>query len=279
MGVSIACGLLVVVALVLVARWRGLDLTPPPEPADPGRRARFRRYLWWVELVLITTLLTGVLVVGAGGRLAMRLLGATAGDRAQRQLTEANEVVGEVTVGGTIGFVIFAGLTTAFVTTVLYLLLRRFLPPRWLGGLAFGAGLLVVLGTRNEPLRPDNTDFDILGPWWLSIVVFTVLALVHGVALAAVTAGVSRWLPLPGRSRRSAVYLLLGVPVLVAPVGLAMTVVGLVYVFAGGVIDRVRRWLVGPAGTRAGRVGIAAAVLVAAPGFVVAIGDLVGRGP
>ena len=279
MGVSIVCGLLVAVALVLVARWRTLELTPPAGPAALSRGGRLRRYLWWVELVLISTFLTGVLVVGAGGRLAMRLLGATAGDRAQRQLTEANEVVGKVTVGGTIGFIIFAGLTTAFVTTVLYLLVRRYLPAAWLGGLAFGAGLLVVLGTRNEPLRPDNRDFDLLGPWWLSIIVFALLALVQGVALAAMTAGISRWLPLPGRNRRSAAYVLLLVPVLVAPVGIALTVVGLIYVFAGEALDRVRSWLVGPTGRRVGQLGVAAVVLVAAPGFVLALGDLVGRGP
>ena len=61
--------------------------------------------------------------------------------------------------------------------------LRRGALPRWsagscrragLAGSAFGAGLLVVLGTTIDPLRDENPDFDIVGPGWL------VGARVHG---------------------------------------------------------------------------------------------------
>lgn len=280
MGVSIACGIVLVLALVGAVRWRDLTFAPAEPPAaGAGRRDRARHYLWWLEVMLVTGLAGGILVMGVGGRLAMRLLGATGGDDAQNRITEANEVVGEVTVGGTIGFIFFVGVLSGLVTTVMWFALRRFLPPAWVGGLLFGAGLLVVFGTRNDPLRPDNRDFDIVGPWWLAVLAFTALALAYGVALSSFSARLSRWLPLVGRGRRSAAYLALLVLVPLFPFGLAALVGGIAYVFGGGILGGVRRAMTGPAGLRVARVALGAGVLVAAPGFVAAIGDLVGRGP
>ena len=149
MAVVIVCGALFALTLVGVARWRDEVFMLPAAPAaEDGPRARARHYLWWVQVAVGTSLLCGLLVMGVGGRLAMRLLGATGGDAAQGRITEANEVVGEITVGGTIGFVIFVGLLSGMVMTALWFAVRRYLPERWIGGLLFGAGLLVVFGTR-----------------------------------------------------------------------------------------------------------------------------------
>ncbi len=52
----------------------------------------------------------GFLVPGLGGRLFMRVLAATSGSGAQGRLTEADEVVGDITFDGSLGFVIFVGL-------------------------------------------------------------------------------------------------------------------------------------------------------------------------
>jgi hypothetical protein len=46
---------------------------------------------------------------------------------------------------------------------------HRWLPAGWVGGLASGVLLLVVAGTRLEPLRRGNPDFDLVGPGWLSV--------------------------------------------------------------------------------------------------------------
>jgi len=280
MAVVIVCGALLALTAVGLVRWRDeVFVAPPPPPVDAGARVRARHYLWWVQVVLATGLLCGPLVMGLGGRLAMRLLGATGGDAAQGRLTEADEVVGEITVGGTIGFIVFIGLLSGLVMTLLWFAVRRYLPARWIGGLVFGAALLVVFGTRLEPLRPGNEDFDLVGPWWLAIAAFSALALGFGVSLAVVSARVSRWLPLVGRDRRSLAYGSLLVLVIMFPFGLAALVAGLAYVFGGRAVDRSRAWLTGPVALRTARLAIGAVVLVAAPGFVIAIGDLVGRGP
>lgn len=199
MALVAVCGMLVLVGLTTIVRWDGLEPRLPWPATDPGdvpAATVGRRYLWYVTVAAVSGVTSGILVAGAGGRLAMRLLAATAGDAAQGRITEAEEVVGEITVGGTIGFVLFTALFFGAATGALFLLIRRWLPAGRLGGLAFGGLLLVVAASRIEPLRKDNPDFDIVGPGWVSIVVFAALVVAHGMAVAAIagaTAGFCPW--------------------------------------------------------------------------------------
>ena len=279
----VVCGVLVLTGLAAIVRWGGLEPRPPwpaPDtdellsPATVGRR-----YLWYVLVAVVSGLVSGVLVAGAGGRLAMRLLAATAGDGAQGMLTEAEQVVGEITVEGTISFIVFTGLFFGLATGALFLVIRRWLPAGRLGGLAFGGVLLAVAATRIEPLRRDNPDFDIVGPGWLSVVVFAALVVVHGMCVAAVAGRYSRTLPVVAPRRRT---LLAYAPVLLmAPVAgllLPVVLVGVVASLAGrarGLVETLRS----PRFTTAGRAVLAAAVVVALPGFVSAVADILGRGP
>ena len=72
--------------------------TDPNEARSPATVAR--RYIWYVTVASVSGLASGIPVAGAGGRLGMRLLAATAGDAAQGRMTEADEVVGRITIGG-----------------------------------------------------------------------------------------------------------------------------------------------------------------------------------
>lgn len=279
----VVCGALLLAGLAAIVRWGGLQPQPPwpaPHPDDPPSPPPVaRRYLWYVTVAVVSGLVSGILVAGAGGRLVMRLLAATAGDNAQGRVTEAEEFVGEISVGGTIGFIVFTGLFFGLATGALFLLLRRWLPGGRLRGLAFGGVLLAVAATRVEPLRRDNPDFDIVGPGWLSVLAFTALVVVHGMCVAAVAGRYSRTLPLvSGRRRDLLAYapLLLTVPV--AGLLLPVALVGIVVIFAGrarGLVAAVRS----PGFTTAGRVVLAALVLIAFPGFVSAVADILGRGP
>jgi hypothetical protein len=277
------CGILVLAGLATIVRWGGLELQPPwppPDPDDPPSPGTVaRRYLWYVTVAVVSGLGSGILLAGAGGRLAMRLLAATAGDGAQGRITEAEEVVGEITVGGTIGFVVFTALFFGVATGGLFLLIRRWLPGGRLGGLAFGGVLLVVAASRVEPLRRDNPDFDIVGPGWVSVVVFGALVVAHGMSVAAIAGRYSRTLPLVSR-RRSAVVahapLLLLLPI--ASVVVLIAMVGIVAAGAGR-LPSVVATLRSPRFAVVGRAVLAAVVVVATPGFVATVADILGRGP
>ena len=215
MAVIGVCVLAVLAGLVAVVRWGGLTVEPPPAPTrapsgDPGDPAEpppvalvVRRYLWAVNLAVVAGFGAGVLAAGAGGRLVMRLLAVTAGDGAQGRLTEADQVVGRISAGGTAGFVIFTALFFGTATGAAYLLVRRWLPAGRAGGLVYGALLLLLGGTRLEPLREGNPDFDLVGPGWVSVATFSALVLFHGMLVAALAGRASRAVPLLGRDPRA----------------------------------------------------------------------------
>ena len=157
--------------------------------------------------------------------------------------------------------------------------MRRWLPGGRLGGLTYGVLLLVLAGTRLEPLRADNPDFDIVGPGWLSVVVFTAVVIGHGMLVAALAGRFSRALPLLSRRRRAMLFhtpILLLVPA--AGVLLVVIVVGLIAVLAGRARPLVEG-LRSDTAAMGGRVILAALALLALPGFVSSVADILGRGP
>jgi hypothetical protein len=286
MAVSIFCIALVLVGLVAVVRWGGLAVEPPSTPGPDGTGPTdpppvslvVRRYLWYLAVALLSGAAAGILAAGAGGRLVMRLLAVTAGADAQGRITEAEEVVGRITVDGTLGFVMFTGVFFGTVSGAAYLLLRRWLPAGRAGGLAYGALLLVVAGTRLEPLRRGNPDFDLVGPGWVSVVAFTVLVVFHGALVAALAGRVSRAVPLlaarPGAIAAHAPLLLLVLP---GPsVALALIIVGVVVVLVSRIPLVVAALHTRPL-VVVGRVALAVAGLVAFPGFASALVDILGQ--
>jgi hypothetical protein len=285
MAVIVVCIALVLAGLVAVVRWGRLAVAPPPmpepDPADQTRRPPglvLRCYLWYLTVAVTSGLGAGILAAGAGGRLVMRLLAVTAGADAQGRVTEAEQLVGRITVDGTLGFVVFTGLFFGLASGLVYLLLHRWLPAGWVGGLAYGALLLVVAGTRLEPLRRDNPDFDLVGPGWLAVAGFAALVVFHGVLVAALAGRLSRAVPLlaasPGAIAAHVPLLLLG---LLAPLGLLAAVVGVLVVGASR-IPQVVAAVQTPRLAVVGRVALAVAGLVLFPGFVSTIVNIVGRG-
>lgn len=182
-------------------------------------------------------------------------------------------------MGGTIGFIIFIGLFFGLATGALYLLLRRWLPPGRLGGLTYGGLLLVLVATRLDPLRAENPDFAIVGPGWLAVIVFGALVVTHGMLVAALAGRYSRVLPLISRRAPALVAhapLLLLAPM--APMALPLAAVGAMTVIvaqARPLAEGLRSRSV----TVAGRVVLATVALVALPGFVSGVADILGAQP
>jgi hypothetical protein len=282
--VIVGCIVLVVVGLLAIVRWGGLAVQPPPAPADddtvpadrPPVSLVVRRYLWYLTLAISSGVGAGILAAGAGGRLAMRLLAVTAGPTAQGRITEADQVVGRISAEGTLGFIVFTGLFFGAASGAAYLLLRRWLPGGRTGGVAFGALLLVLAGTRLEPLRPGNPDFDLVGPGWVSVAAFAALVLFHGMLLAALAGRLSRAVPLLALTPRA---IIAHVPLLLLALGsvaLVAAIIGVAVVSASQVpavagVWRDRRLVT------AGRVILSLVALAALPSFARAITDILGR--
>ena len=172
MLVIVACVALVLLGVQIVVHQGG----PREQPA-----------LGWPSYIgasLAAGVAAGVLAAGAGGRLVMRVLAVTSPD-AHGSLTEAGEKIGEITLGGTLGFIFFTGVPAGFLSGALYALVAPVLPRGRAGGVVLGVLLLVLAATRIEPLRSDSVDFLLLDPAWLAVLGFSVLALFQGMRVAA----------------------------------------------------------------------------------------------
>ena len=207
MFVILICLALVAVGVVAVVRWGA---------GPAGTRAPVRA--WPVGYVALA-LGAGVLAAGAGGRVLMRLLAVTSPD-AHGQITEAGAEIGEITFGGTLGFLVFAGVSAGVLAAVLYVVVGSVLPRGRAGGIVLGLALLVLAGAQLDPLRPDNFDFNLVGPGWLSLLAFTALAVFQGMLTWAL-AGRLRLPSLPaGRAARvaAAIVLVVALPFFVGSI-------------------------------------------------------------
>lgn len=282
MGIMIVCGVLLLVGLAGGVAWGGRPFSSPDLDTELTAAEVARRYVWYASIALTAGIVAGITVIGAGGRLAMRLLAVTAGDAAQGRITEADEVVGKITLDGTIGFVLFNGIFGGVLAGALYLLVRRFLPAGRLGGrlggVTFGLLLLVILGSTIDPLRKNNLDFDLVGPGWVAVLVFTALAIGFGLAIDGFTTRGSAWLPQPSwKPRVLARYAL---PALIAGVTFIVTaqvaVVGIATVAvtrSRKIVDAVRS----PRYVLVGRILLAAGAAVSLPNSIANIVDIAGR--
>jgi len=266
---AVTCGAALLVAVAAVVRWGGprprpRSLIGPGAPRSDGEV--LRSLLRSLSIVLAAGGAAGVLTAGAGGRLMMRIMAATSSDRAQGLTTEAEETVGEITLGGTVGFLLFAGVASGLIGGVTYLALRRWLPRRstWLAGLVLGL-LALALAPMSDAINRDNSDFRVLDPDPLALALIVAVFLLGGLTVAAVVERADRsWPELrrPVTPAKVAAY----APLLLVIPGFAV-LVGFVVVVAVTLslrrIDAVGRTWAGTGVDRAGRVLVGAAVIAA----------------
>ena len=283
MALMVGLGVVLLVGVALTLRWGATPYRrwPPGDEAAPAPSVRVAavRYLRGLAVALVGGFWAGALVTGPGVRLVMRLLAVTAGDDAQGTVTEAEEIVGEIDLGGTIGLYVFGGLLPGLLSGAIYVLVRRWLPSGRAGGALFGALHLVVAATRVDPLRPGNPDFDLVGPGWLSVASFGLLCIAHGMAVAALANRYSTALPAVPGGRRWLPALPLALPGLLAltPALAVVGLAGLVLAVPLLLLDRGRRLADRPPVLLAGRLAIAALALALLPGTVADLRDIVDR--
>jgi len=89
--------------------------------------------------------------------------------------------------------------------------------------------LLVLAGSRIDPLRSDNFDFNLAGPDWLSVGAFVALALFQGMVAVAIASRLSRNAPAPRPAPARAV--------LAGRVAVGVVLVAALPAFLGAVTD------------------------------------------
>ena len=282
MALMALLGIVIVLGVVAIWRWGPLDLMvpwePEPRPIPPGRM--LHHYVWFVTVGLTAGIVAGVVMLGAGGRLVMRLLAVTAGSEAQGVITEADQTVGEITLGGTLGFIAFFGLAVGSLLAFVYMLIRRWLPRGRASGASFGVLVLLVLATRADPLRPENPDFTLVGPDWLAVLAFSAIVIGYGMLLAAIVGRFSRFLPLLKRDVKTIAkyvppYALFG-PALAI---LAIPVVGVgAFAVLTARVEGIERLWYSDKVSLAGRALLVVIAAIAAPGFVLGVADILGSG-
>ncbi|TFC18379.1 hypothetical protein E3O19_04700 [Cryobacterium algoritolerans] len=307
MIVLVVCGVLALVGVGAVAAWGGIDLRTPvagasdptaqqtvlqsnltqPRPAQPTtppasvsptpvRSARvpaaLRRNAWWATLVTVTGTGSGLLIAGAGGRLVMRVLALTS-PLAVGRITEAQARVGDITFNGTLAFLIFGALPGAFLSSILYVVVHRWLPRGRLGGVVFGLVLLALFGTTLDPLRDGNIDFYIVGPGWLAALLFSVLVILHGMLVAAFAGWYSARLPLPTR-RTWLAYTPLLAAVVYFPLGVLLLAAAVLTLIGSALVPAAPGWWTSRALVRTGRVVLVVVVVFSIPGLIGSVASI-----
>lgn len=204
-----------------------------PAPAAPvTSRARGIAVLaafWRLAVIGVLAGFGAGFVVGLWTRVAMRLSGFLTVDANRDLLTENDEVVGRITLGGTLSLALF-GAALGVMGGLLYLALRRWLPGRsWQRSLGYGVLLLAVFGFFI--MDPANPDYVLFGPAWMNVGTFSLAYVLFGLLAGTLAELLDRRLPrLEGVAQRWKRVLLLVTTaplILIALMALLTMVVGL----------------------------------------------------
>ncbi len=149
-------------------------------------RGVLQRRVRWLFLRGLSAVITGVLVLGLGGRLVMlasRMLHPDAVGRT----TDSGNLVGAFTLEGTIGLIVFGGLLGGLAAGVLWVLTAEWMPRRWwvvgLATTALGSPFLI---------DADNRDFVILDPPAVDLLLLLMVLFAFGAVLVAVDGRLTR---------------------------------------------------------------------------------------
>ena len=247
-------------ALALIVGLRGTRRQTFARVSGEPEVTRLARAAARVVGTIAGGLVAGVLVLGLGGRLMMRILASTSPAAVQGGLTEAEEVVGEVTVDGTVGLILFVGVLGGVVGVFLFALLRPWLPDRSLAAGAIAAAIAAGTVARlTGLLDPDSRDFSMLEPAWLATLLCVSLLVTYALLGAVLVDRFAASWPVPSRSIAGAAAVLPVVPLLLVP--------PLALVAVGAVAYRAKA----PGAANAGRAGRAVVALAALAGGAYAL--------
>lgn len=154
----------------------GLERVAAPATGDV-RSEVFERF----RVLVVAGVTVGVLVVGAGSRLAMLLLRLTSPDSVVGVTSDDGFTIGRFTVGGTYNLLLL-GASVGIIGAATYRAVAPWLlGPAWFRRLTTAAASGAVVGSML--VHSDGVDFRLLKPLWLAIGLFVALPALFAVAI------------------------------------------------------------------------------------------------
>jgi hypothetical protein len=150
-------------------------------------------------------------------------IAAMAAPEARGMLTENGNVVGEITLAGTLALLVFAGIGAAVLGAGALVVFNPWLPRRTVQrGLVFGGFVLALAGTL--VLDPANADFVLLGNRALNVAMFSSLFPAFGLVASATTSFLDRRVPAAASfsPRQWAAMVVVALPIVPGIVGVAL---------------------------------------------------------
>ncbi len=165
-------------------------------------------------------IIVGILVAGLGGRLVMRLATILHEDTVG-QTTEAGEIIGRITLNGTLALMTFSGLGMGLVAGTIWVIVSPWVPWRGLTRALVTAVAAIAIGTPSL-VQYTNFDFLILGHDPIVVAMLVGLVGLVGFSIAIVDDALDARLPHPPRGvgRSTIAYLivtLLGLVLILPP--------------------------------------------------------------
>jgi hypothetical protein len=143
-------------------------------------------------------------VAGIGGRIVMRLATILHEDTVGR-LTENGEVIGRISLGGTMALITFGGLGMGLLAGVIWVIVGPWMPGRGVRRAAVTALAAVAIGTPALVQR-FNPDFVVLSHDPVVVAMLLVLVAAVGFSIALVDGALDRRLPGAGANVATTVY-------------------------------------------------------------------------
>ena len=156
----------------------------PPGAWRTGLEEAARR----LAAITLAGVLLGLLVGGVGARLAMLLL-ARLNPEATGARSDDGFVIGQFTVGDSLGLMVVGGLFGLLGAGIYALVRGLMIGPRWFQVVSVGGGPAVVVGS--QIVHSDGVDFLLLKPLWLAVALFVAIP---GVYAGLLTVLAERWL-------------------------------------------------------------------------------------
>lgn len=188
-----------------------------PTPPRGSARQTLTDILRDVSVGGIASLVSGIVILGFGGRLVM-FLSRVLHPEAIGRFTENGNEIGVFTVEGTLGLLIFGGITGGLAAAPVWVVMKPWIPQRW-AVVGFGA---VSIGGF-QLVASDNTDFDILEGPGVDIAMLLGLMFVFGVVVYLLDHFLDNRLPRGDRAGLLVAYgALTAVGLVIAPLGLVL---------------------------------------------------------